>query len=64
MRINAACRQRGIRYSQFIAGLEKIGCELDRRTLAEMAVLDPTGFDAIAESVRKALGLPEPAAVA
>jgi hypothetical protein len=29
-----------------------------------MAVLDPTGFDAVAEQVRKALGLPEPAAVA
>jgi len=47
-----------------IAGLVKIGCELDRRTLAEMAVLDPTGFDAIAAEVRKALSLPEPAAVA
>ena len=44
--LNAACRERGFRYSQLIAGLEKIGCELDRRTLAEMAVLDPTGFDA------------------
>jgi hypothetical protein len=29
-----------------------------------MAVLDPTGFDAVVEQVRKALGLPEPAAVA
>jgi large subunit ribosomal protein L20 len=62
IRINAAVRQRGIRYSQFIAGLEKIGCELDRRTLSEMAILDPTGFDAVVVAVRKALGLPEPAA--
>jgi large subunit ribosomal protein L20 len=60
--INAACRERGLRYSQFIAGLEKIGCELDRRTLAEMAVLDPTGFDAVVDSVRQGLGLPEPVA--
>lgn len=60
IRINAACRQRGLRYSQFIAGLEKIGCELDRRTLSEMAVLDPTGFDAVVENVREGLGLPEP----
>jgi hypothetical protein len=29
-----------------------------------MAVLDPTGFDAVAAAVRKALGVPEPAAVA
>ncbi len=59
IRINAACRERGLRYSQFIAGLEKIGCELDRRTLAEMAVLDPTGFDVVVSQVRDGLGLPE-----
>ena len=59
IRINAACRERGLRYSQFIAGLEKIGCELDRRTLAEMAVLDPTGFDIVVSQVREGLGLPE-----
>jgi large subunit ribosomal protein L20 len=64
VRLNAACRERGLRYSQLIAGLEKIGCGLDRRTLSEMAVLDPTGFDAVAAAVRKGLGLPEPAAVA
>ena len=64
VRINAACRERGIRYSQLIAGLEKISCELDRRTLSEMAVVDPTGFDTVVAAVRKALGLPEPAAVA
>jgi hypothetical protein len=29
-----------------------------------MAVLDPTGFDAVVNAARKALGLPEPAAVA
>ena len=64
IRLNAAARERGIRYSQFIAGLEKIGCELDRKTLSEMAVLDPTGFDAIAEQVRAALGVLAPAGVA
>ena len=63
-RINAACRERGLRYSQFIAGLSKIGCELDRRTLPEMAILDPTGFDAVVAAAREGLGLPEPAAVA
>ena len=59
IRINAACRERGLRYSQFIAGLEKIGCELDRRTLSEIAVLDPTGFDVVVSQVREGLGLPE-----
>ena len=56
-----ACRERGFRYSQLIAGLEKIGCELDRRTLAEMAVLDPTGFDAVAAEVRRGLAAPQAA---
>ena len=59
IRINAACRERGLRYSQFIAGLEKIGCELDRKTLSEMAVLDPTEFDVVVSQVREGLGLPE-----
>ena len=59
IRINAACRERGLRYSQFIAGLEKIGYELDRKTLSEMAVLDPTGFDVVVSQVREGLGLPE-----
>jgi large subunit ribosomal protein L20 len=61
VRINAAVRERGLRYSQFIAGLEKIGSELDRRTLSEMAIHDPTAFDVVVERVRQALGLPEPA---
>jgi large subunit ribosomal protein L20 len=62
IRINAAVRERGVRYSQFIAGLEKAGIELDRRTLSEMAIADPTGFDAVVEQVRESLGLPAPTA--
>jgi len=64
VRLNAACRERGLRYSQMIAGLATIGCELDRRTLSEMAIADPTGFDEVVAAVRAGLGLPEPAAVA
>jgi len=56
IRINAAVRERGLRYSQFIAGLEKAGIELDRRTLSEMAIADPTSFDAVVEQARAALG--------
>ncbi len=54
IRINAACRQRGIRYSQFIAGLVKANIELDRKSLAEIAVSDPAGFDIIVEAVKQA----------
>lgn len=56
IRINAACRERGMRYSEFIAGLSRANIELDRRTLAEMAVSDPAGFDAVLAKAREALG--------
>jgi large subunit ribosomal protein L20 len=52
IRINAAVRERGLRYSEFIHGLEKAQIGLDRKSLAEMAVSDPTGFDAIVERVK------------
>ncbi len=55
IRINAAVRERGLRYSEFVHGLEKAGVTLDRKSLAEMAVSDPTGFDAIVEQVKSML---------
>lgn len=55
IRINAAVRERGLRYSEFIAGLKKAKIELDRKTLAEMAVSDTAGFDAVVEKAREAL---------
>jgi large subunit ribosomal protein L20 len=53
--INAACRERGLRYSEFINGLAKSGLELDRKTLSEMAIHDPSAFDAVVEQVKQAL---------
>src|SRR5919204_2216964 len=41
VRINAACRMRGLRYSQLIAGLLRANVELNRKTLANLAVQDP-----------------------
>ncbi|MBL9123183.1 MAG: 50S ribosomal protein L20, partial [Planctomycetaceae bacterium] len=35
IRLNAACRERGLRYSQFINGLKLANIELDRKTLSE-----------------------------
>ncbi len=55
IRINAAVRQRGMRYSEFIGGLKKAGIELDRRTLSEMAIHDPAAFDQIVDKVRETL---------
>lgn len=54
-RISAAVRQRGMLYSRFIDGLKKAGIELDRKSLAEMAVADPEGFDRVVEQAKAAL---------
>jgi large subunit ribosomal protein L20 len=55
IRIKAAVRERGLRYGEFINGLARSGLELDRKTLAEMAVHDPAAFDAVVEQVKQAL---------
>jgi large subunit ribosomal protein L20 len=55
IRINAACRERGLRYSEFINALKKAQIELDRKTLSEMAIADPAAFDAVVEKAREAL---------
>ncbi len=55
IRINAACRERGLRYSEFINGLQKAGLELDRKTLSELAISDPAAFDAVVEKAKGAL---------
>lgn len=55
IRINAAVRERGMRYSEFICGLQKAGIELDRKTLAELAVHDPAAFDTVVNEVKEAL---------
>ena len=55
IRINAAVRERGMRYSEFINGLLKAGIELDRKMLSEMAIHDPVAFDAIVEKAKAAL---------
>ena len=44
VRINAAVRMNGLRYGQCINGVKKANIELNRRSLAEMAVHDPNAF--------------------
>ena len=53
-RINAAARQNGMSYSQFIHGLALAGVELDRKVLADIAVRDPETFRRFAERAREA----------
>jgi large subunit ribosomal protein L20 len=54
IRINAAARAHGLSYSTFMAGLRTSGIELDRRQLAELAVNDPAGFEALTRQVATA----------
>ncbi len=54
-RINAACRELGVSYSVFIAGLKKASIDLDRKVLADMAVHDKAGFAAIVAQAKSAL---------
>ncbi|MCX7665974.1 MAG: 50S ribosomal protein L20 [Gemmataceae bacterium] len=49
IRVNAACRARGIRYSAFIAGLTNALIELNRKNLAEIAIHDPETFTKLVE---------------
>ena len=56
VRVNAAVRQMGLRYSEFIHGLHKANIALDRKILAELAVNDPPGFEAVVAQVKIALG--------
>jgi large subunit ribosomal protein L20 len=55
VRINAACREHGLAYSRFIAGLAKCGIELDRKALSEMAIHDAVAFKALVEKARGAI---------
>ena len=55
IRINAAARQNGLSYNQFVSGCRNAGIELDRKILADLAVSDPAAFAAIAEQAKAAL---------
>lgn len=52
-RISAACRMRGVRYSEFIAALQKASIDVDRKMLSELAINDPKAFDDIVALTRQ-----------
>ena len=53
IRINAAARDEGMSYSEFIHGLNEAGVEVNRKMLAEIAVDDPEGFRRFVELARE-----------
>lgn len=55
VRINAAARICGLNYSSLIHGVKKANIEMDRKTLADLAVNDFDAFKSIAEAAKAAL---------
>jgi large subunit ribosomal protein L20 len=55
VRINAAARMHGMKYSHFIRGLQLAGIEVDRKIMADLAVRDPAAFAALAKQAQAAL---------
>jgi large subunit ribosomal protein L20 len=64
VRINAACRMRGLRYSEFIHGLQLSFVALDRKAMSEIAIHDPATFDKLVEIAKAALATAAKAAPA
>ena len=54
-RIGVAAKLNGLSYSRFINGLKKVGCEMNRKILAEIAIRDPGAFTAIAGTAKQGL---------
>jgi len=54
-RISAACRERGLPYSRFIAGLQRADIGLNRKVLAHLALTDGEAFDSLVQQAREAL---------
>lgn len=52
IRINAAVREHGLKYSTFMNGLKKAGIELDRKILADLALNNATSFKQIVDKVK------------
>lgn len=54
-RINAASRELGLKYSEFMHGLTIAGIDLDRKILADIAATEPEAFKVIFDKVQDAL---------
>ena len=54
-RINAAVREHGMTYSQFMNGILKSGIEVDRKVMADLAAREPAAFKALVDQAQAAL---------
>ena len=56
VRINAAARENGLTYAEMMRGLKMAGNTLDRKSLADLAVSQPSAFGVLAATAKQALG--------
>ena len=61
-RINAAAREHGLTYSQFMHGMKLAGLELDRKVLSDIAIREPEAFAAVVGTIKTALDGAQPKA--
>jgi large subunit ribosomal protein L20 len=54
-RIGVAAKINGLSYSRLINGLKRVGCELNRKVLAEIAIRDPSAFTAVVSQAKHGL---------
>lgn len=54
-RINAAARLGGLTYAQFMGGVKKLGVDMDRKVLADLAAREPSSFSSLLERVKAKL---------
>jgi large subunit ribosomal protein L20 len=55
IRLTAAVKPHGLRYSQFIHGVQKAGIKLNRKELSELAIHDPRTFAGICDQAKQAV---------
>ena len=55
VRINAACRAAGVSYSAFVHGLKKAGLDLNRKSLADVALHDEAAFGQLVAAAKAAM---------
>ena len=61
VRINAAAHEQGLTYARLMRGLKLAGIELDRKSLADLAVREPAAFAHLAAQSKDALAAAAPA---
>lgn len=55
VRINAAVREQGMKYSEFMCGLKKAEIVLDRKVLSELAINDKNAFSELVQKAKAAI---------